>query len=72
LLALLFFCLLYDALLLLLELEYLPLLRYHSLAQLLNKVVHVLDLFVNLGHNLGLALLEEDAVDQAPDFKRHL
>ena len=72
LLALLVLSLLHDALVLLLELEYLLLLRCDSLAQLLHKVVHVLDLLVDLGDNLGLALLEEDTIDQAPALTRHL
>ena len=72
LLSLLVLGLLHDTLVLLLELEDLLLLRCHGLAKLLNKVVHVLDLLVNLGDNLGLALLEEDAIDQAPALTRHL
>jgi hypothetical protein len=72
LLALLVLGLLHDTLVLLLELEDLLLLRCHGFAQLLNKVVHVLDLLVNLGDNLGLALLKENAIDQAPARTRHL
>ena len=59
--ALLVLGLLHDTLILLLELEDLLLLRCDGLAQLLDKVVHVLDLLIYLGDNLGLALLKEDA-----------
>ena len=71
-LALLVLGLLHDTLVLLLELEDLLLLRCHGLAQLLDKVVHVLDLLIYLGDNLGLALLKEDAINQAPALTRHL